>query len=142
MLAFNTTAWSVSDGALGDWVPVGDGSSLTAAVNRLRTTVPTSGTSLYNAFDAVSAMDPKPDNIYLITDGMPTQGKSAPGSEKMIKPNDRLKFFSQALSRLPGKIPVNILLYPMDGDPDAAGYFWRLAIDSDGSFMTPSSDWP
>jgi hypothetical protein len=30
----------------------------------------------------------------------------------------------------------------MDGDPDAAGYFWRLAIDSDGSFMTPSSDWP
>jgi len=142
MLAFNTTAWSVVEGASGDWVPVGDGSKLTAAVNRLRTTVPTSGTSLYNAFDAVSAMNPKPDNIYLITDGLPTQGKSAPANEKMIRPNDRMKFFSQALSRLPGKIPVNVLLYPMDGDPDAAGYFWRLAIDSDGSFMTPSSDWP
>jgi hypothetical protein len=142
ILAFNTTAWSVVEGANNDWVPVGDGASLTAAVNRLRTTVPASGTSLYNVFDAISAMDPKPDNIYLITDGLPTQGKSAPAKEKMIKPNDRMKFFSQALSRLPGKIPVNILLYPMDGDPDAAGYFWRLAIDSKGSFMTPSSDWP
>jgi multidrug efflux pump subunit AcrA (membrane-fusion protein) len=142
ILAFNTTAWSVVDGSQGGWEPVGDATRLTAAVNRLRTTVPKSGTSLYNVFDAVVAMNPQPDNIYLLTDGLPTQGKSPPGSEKLVRPQDRAKFFEQARSHLPGKIPVNVLLYPMDGDPDAAGYFWRLAIDTRGSFMTPAEDWP
>jgi len=46
------------------------------------------------------------------------------------------------MGQLPGGIPVNVLLYPMDGDPEAAGYLWRLAIDTKGSFMTPSEDWP
>ena len=43
MLAFNTKAWSVVEGTGSAWVPVGDGSTLTAAVNRLRATVPASG---------------------------------------------------------------------------------------------------
>jgi hypothetical protein len=142
VLAFNETAWSVVEGSNNDWVKVGDGDKLTAAVNRLRTTVPESGTSLYNVFDAVDKMDPKPDNVYLLTDGLPTQGKNAPGSEKMVNPRSRLKYYDQALSRLPPKVPVNVLMFPMDGDPDAAGFLWRLAIDSRGSFMTPSEDWP
>jgi hypothetical protein len=87
-------------------------------------------------------MDPKPDNIYLITDGLPTQGNKPPARERLIKPGDRLKFYNQAVGLLSRRIPVNVLLYPMDGDPEAAGYFWRLAIDTDGSFMTPSEDWP
>jgi hypothetical protein len=142
IVAFNTSPWSVVDVPKGKWASVGDGDKLTAAINRLRTTIPKSGTSLYNVFDMVNNMDRKPDNIYLLTDGLPTQGKTSPGKEKMIKPGNRLKFFGQAVNQLPGGIPVNILLYPMDGDPDAAGHFWRLAIDSRGSFMTPSRDWP
>lgn len=142
IMAFNTRAWSVVEGSGGGWEAVGDGKRLTGAVNRLRTTVPSSGTSLYNVFAAVAALNPLPDNIYLLTDGLPTQGSSPPGAEKLVRPQERAKFFDQALSKLPGKVPVNVLLYPMDGDPDAAGYFWRLAIDSRGSFMTPSEDWP
>jgi hypothetical protein len=142
IMAFNTSPWSVISGSGGKWAKVGDGDKLTAAINRLRTTVPESGTSLYNAFDVINKMERKPDNIYLLTDGLPTQGRDAPGSETFVKPNSRLKFFSQAMDRLPGGIPVNILLYPMDGDPDAAGHFWRMAIDTRGSFMTPSQDWP
>jgi F0F1-type ATP synthase membrane subunit b/b' len=139
IMAFNTKAWDVGSGG---WQPVGDGKKLTSAINRLRTTVPQAGTSLYNAFGAINDMDPKPDNIYLLTDGLPTQGKNTPDKEKLVRPDNRLKFFDQALDQLPRGIPVNVLLYPMDGDPDAAGYFWRLAIDSRGSFMTPSRDWP
>ncbi|MDP6149611.1 MAG: VWA domain-containing protein [Gammaproteobacteria bacterium] len=142
MLAFNTTAWSVVEGSGGDWVDVGDGSELTAAVNRLRTTIPRSGTSLYNAFVAINRLVPKPDNIYLLTDGLPTQSKSPPSAERMIRPSSRVKYFTEALEQLPKKIPVNVLLYPMDGDPEAPGYLWRLAIDTRGSFMTPSRDWP
>ncbi len=141
IFAFNTRAWSVVGDSM-DWQPVGDGTKLTSAVNRLRTVVPESGTSLYNVFDAVTRMKPKPDNIYLLTDGLPTQGKSPPNKEKLVKPNERFKNFNQAVKLLSGETPVNVLLFPMDGDPDAAGYFWRLAIDTRGSFMTPSEDWP
>jgi hypothetical protein len=34
------------------------------------------------------------------------------------------------------------MLLPMDGDPDAAGYFWELAVASGGSLLTPARDWP
>jgi hypothetical protein len=142
LLAFNTKTWSVVDGSGGKWVSVADGKQLTAAVNRLRTTVPASGTSLYQAFDAVAKMERKPDNIYLLTDGLPTQGRNPPSDERMVTPQSRVKFFIEALEHLPGKIPVNVMLYPMDGDPEASGYLWRLAIDTRGSFMTPSQDWP
>jgi len=139
VMAFNTRAWDVSDGK---WQPVGDGKRLSAAINRLRTTVPDKGTSLYNAFTAIQKMDVRPDNVYLLTDGLPTQGSKTLSKEKLITPDNRAKYFGQAVGQLPGGVPVNVLLFPMDGDPDAAGYFWRLAIDSRGSFMTPASDWP
>ncbi|MGI9290346.1 MAG: VWA domain-containing protein [Gammaproteobacteria bacterium] len=139
IMAFNTKAWDVGSGG---WQRVGDGKRLTSAINRLRTTVPQAGTSLYNAFAAINDIEPKPDNIYLLTDGLPTQGKNTPDKEKLVRPENRLKFLDQALDQLPRGIPVNIMLFPMDGDPEAAGLFWRLAIDTRGSFMTPSEDWP
>jgi len=90
----------------------------------------------------MQSMETRPDNIYLLTDGLPTQGRKTPDKEKLIRPDNRIKFFNQAMDQLPGGVPVNVLMFPMDGDPDAAGLFWRLAIDTRGSFMTPSSDWP
>jgi len=43
---------------------------------------------------------------------------------------------------LPTRIPVNIILYHMEGDPDAASAYWRLAMVTRGSFFSPSRDWP
>jgi hypothetical protein len=87
-------------------------------------------------------MDPPPDNIFLLTDGLPTQGKNSPSKPEQIKPARRAKFFADAIKELPKRVPVNVLLYPMDGDPAAAGIFWNLARNSRGSFLTPSRDWP
>ena len=39
-------------------------------------------------------------------------------------------------------MPVNVILFPMEGDPMASPAFWKLAMASRGSFMTPSSAWP
>jgi len=142
MFAFNNEAWTLVEGSDGDWVPVGEGKELSAAVNRLKVTVPQSGTSLYNAFAALSKLSPKPDNIYLLTDGLPTQSRVPPVREKLIRPTDRFKYFQAARNQLPIRVPVNVILFPMDGDPAAAGHFWRLAIDTRGSFLTPSADWP
>jgi hypothetical protein len=87
-------------------------------------------------------MDPLPDNVYLLTDGLPTQGKKPPLKPEMVKSEGRIKLFSQAAKELPAKVPVNVLLFPMDGDPAAAGLFWQLALATRGSFLTPSRDWP
>jgi hypothetical protein len=34
------------------------------------------------------------------------------------------------------------MLFPIEGDPAAAAAFWSLAINTKGSFITPSRDWP
>jgi len=54
----------------------------------------------------------------------------------------RSRFFSQAIQEIPRGIPVNIILAPMEGDPLAAASFWQLAAATQGSFMSPSKDWP
>ncbi|MCL4790657.1 MAG: VWA domain-containing protein [Gammaproteobacteria bacterium] len=139
---FNEQARSVVAGSDGTWLEAGAAGTLEQAVKALRSVVPEKGTSLGNAFSALQQLKPAPDNIYLLTDGLPTQGKQAPGGVTQVKPAQRATFFNQAVRELPGRAPVNVLLYPMDGDPDAAGFFWRLAIATKGSFLTPSRDWP
>ena len=38
--------------------------------------------------------------------------------------------------------PVNIVLLPMEGDPAAPTYFWRLAQATGGAFLSPPWGWP
>lgn len=139
---FNEEAGTIVAGSDGSWIEVTDGSELTAAVEALRTTIPDKGTSLYHAFKAIKAMDPLPDNVYLLTDGLPTQGRTPPSKPELVKAEARIKLFSQATKELPARVPVNVLLFAMDGDPAAAGLFWQLALATHGSFLSPSRDWP
>ena len=77
----------------------------------------------------------------MITDGLPTQGNKKKNNVT-ITASDRMKLFQESLKELPSRIPVNILLFPMEGDPFAAASYWKLAISTKGSFMSPSRDWP
>jgi hypothetical protein len=108
----------------------------------LRKTVPKDGTSLENAFIAMSALNPRPDNVILITDGLPTQGTSAPLIKKTIDGDDRLKLFERAIAKYPKAVPLNVILMPMEGDPSAPSAFWLASRRTGGSFMSPSKDWP
>ena len=137
---FNTTARPILSGTDGTWLGARDG-KLDQAVANLRGTAPEGGTSLQAAFAAAAAMSPPPDNILLLTDGLPTQGLAAP-SGRTVSGKERLRIFDRAIRALPRGVPVNILLYPMEGDPMAAPAFWKLAIATQGSFLTPSKDWP
>jgi hypothetical protein len=103
--------------------------------------VPADGTSLYNAFAVAGKLSPRPDNILLITDGLPTQGRDRPGGTT-VSAAERLVLFGKAAGVLPAGIPVNTLLLPMEGDAYAAAAFWRLAVDTGGAFITPARDWP
>ena len=138
--AFNTRAEPVVAGSDGKWLEVSDRAQLNGAIDSLGKLVPAEGTNLAAAFEVAQKLSPKPDNIYLITDGLPTQGQSASGAKASGR--DRLKYYNQALRVLPDGIPVNVILAPMEGDPMAASAFWKLAVATRGAFLAPSRDWP
>jgi hypothetical protein len=54
----------------------------------------------------------------------------------------RLDLFQNALRRIPAQVPINVIMFPMEGDPMAAAAFWNLARTSGGSYLSPSRDWP
>jgi hypothetical protein len=140
--AFNTQARALVPGSDGQWLDAGDAQALSGVLRELRKTVPQDGTSLENAFKAVLTLSPRPDNIILVTDGLPTQGESAPAVRRTIDGEGRLKLFEKAIGRLPAGVPVNVILLPMEGDPLAPGAFWTLARRSNGAFLSPARDWP
>ncbi|UCD65997.1 MAG: VWA domain-containing protein [Deltaproteobacteria bacterium] len=138
---FNTEAFPLLPETSGKWIPVTDGVMLGKVVGAMNDQVPASGTSLAKGFKAAAGMLPRPDNILLITDGLPTQG-SGKSLKKAVPGEQRVKYFQKAVKLLPKNIPVNTILFPMEGDPMAAVLFWKLAVDTGGSFLTPTSDWP
>lgn len=141
LYTFNTSAEPAIAGTDGLWLAVNDRKQLDQAVDRVKSIVPNGGTSLENLFSSINDFEPQPDNILLITDGLPTQGQK-PGSNSKVSGEQRLKLFNVALRQLPRGIPVNVILAPMEGDPLAAGAFWKLALATNGSFLSPSPDWP
>jgi hypothetical protein len=138
---FDTRARPVLEGTDGVWLEAKDAMQLGKAVAVLRQTAPIGGTSLHHAFAAAKAMNPRPDNIILLTDGLPTQGEKPP-RRKTISGKDRLRLLERSLDALPRRVPVNTILFPMEGDPMASPAFWKVAMATRGSMMTPSSDWP
>jgi hypothetical protein len=139
--AFNTVANSVVPGTDGRWLDSSKAADLAAALAGARTIAPEGGTSLHRAFNVASHMSPRPDSIILVTDGLPTQGLTAVLAGQVTS-DEREALFNSAVASLPKAIPVNTLLFPIEGDPLAAVSFWKLAIKSKGSFITPSRDWP
>lgn len=141
VIAFNTEADYALPETAGRWLEVADSAQIERVSQSIRDRLPTGGTSLINAFGLLSQFSTAPDNIFIITDGLPTQGDKAPRRNTVSGP-ERLNLFRAAVRTLPAKTPVNIILSPMEGDPAAASEFWRLAQDTGGSFMAPAKDWP
>jgi hypothetical protein len=140
--AFNTQAQPVLAGTTGKWQNADDPKQRSANLEALGLLVPQDGTSLANAFSAMRTMSPMPDQVVLITDGLPTQGKSA-GLRRYINAEGRERLFDEAVADdLPRKVPIDIVLLPMKGDLPAAHHFWQLARLTDGSLLMPSKDWP
>jgi hypothetical protein len=138
---FNETARPLIAGTDGNWLNAGEVDKLNQTVEQMHKLVPQKGTSLMNAFKAIKAMKPAPDNIFLLADSLPTMGAKKPWG-KRVSGKKRLAYFNDAIDTLPARVPVNIILYPMEGDPAAAVAFWKLAKNTRGSFFCPSKDWP
>jgi hypothetical protein len=138
---FNAEAFPAVPETEGEWLDAADSLQLEEAVDGLREFAPEGGTSLENAIAVLQGFTEKPDNLFLLTDGLPTQGKSPP-TAAMVSGEQRRRNFLSAVGQLPVGIPVNTILFPMEGDPEAAALFWQFAIATRGALVAPSRDWP
>lgn len=139
--SFNTEAKPVLDGSDGVWLEVGDGKQLDEAIRILRRTVPQDGTNMLDAFKVIGRLNPRPDNVILLVDGLPTMNTKET-ARGFVTGQERLRLHYEAEAQVPSGVPINILLYPMEGDYNASIAYWLLAYRSGGSFMSISKDWP
>ncbi|MDC3267651.1 VWA domain-containing protein, partial [bacterium] len=138
---FNEELESVLSGDRDNWQEVADRDQLNTAIDNVKEIVPEKGTNLEQVFKAVANMSPRPDNIFLITDGLPTLSDRG-SRDALVTPSQRIELYEEAIEELPQGIPVNVVLLPLEGDPSAAAAYWQLAQYTSGSFISPSKDWP
>jgi len=138
---FNVKTNAVLSDTKGKWLDSNDPRVVQQVLTATRNIVPSDGTSLVNALLAARMINPQPDQIILITDGLPTQG-SVPPSRKFINVREREKLFDDAMKTMNKDMPMDVVLLPMKGDLLAAHAYWRLARRTGGSYVIPSRDWP
>lgn len=140
LYGFGETVTPALEGTKGEWLEVADRDRLDEAVRAVLRTTPGGGTDFGRMFAALAELSPPPDNVFLITDGLPTA--DAGGAEGLVTPRDRMALYEDAVEELPEGVPVNVILMPLEGDPSAAAAFWQLAQSTYGAFLSPSADWP
>lgn len=141
MYTFNRKTQSILPALSGKWLDRKDDSTLVKVVKNLRQLQPQGGANFEQAALASRKLSPFPDNIILITDGLPTIGNTQP-SGTVVSHAARMAMFNVAQRELPFGVPINIILLPMSGDPSAASLYWQLACRTNGSFICPASNWP
>ena len=141
VILFNESAFFVLDENDASWKRTANKDELREVTEQIRGITPDAGTSLHRAFSKLTELREGPDNIFLVTDGLPTLGNQ-PSKGGQVSSRERKKYFREAKKLLPIGVPVNVILLPMRGDPEAAKEFWQLAEETKGSLMAPASDWP
>lgn len=124
-----------------DWLPTSS-EMLTRVTVGLDRIVPDGGTNLERAFRQIHDLSPSPDNVIVLTDGLPTRGDSAGLPSTQVSGPDRLRAFQLAERAIPSGVPVNVILFYLEGDPEASSSYWSLASRHDGSFFSPADSWP
>jgi len=151
LIYFNDSAKTMNSGS---WMTAGDGEAIKTLYRELDTIVPEGGTNLQKGLKAVAKYDAT--DLYVITDGLPTAGDSRYGSlnpfascssllgkGSTISGECRVKLFRQTVqdSSLQ-KSKINVILLPIEGDPDAVNEFWRWASPTGGLVISPAENWP
>lgn len=100
---------------------------------------PAGGANLERAFRYVAGQ--QPDNIILLVDGLPTLSEKYQAPPQATETH-RLLMMRAAMDQFPRGSRLNVLLFPMAGDPGAAAHYWKYAATYKGSMITPAASWP
>ncbi|MDD9886973.1 MAG: VWA domain-containing protein [Gammaproteobacteria bacterium] len=151
VIVFNGAARTLGAAA---WNNSQDRAALGALFGEIEKLVPSGATNLQAGLNELRKLRPRATNIYLITDGLPTKGVTRPsflsscrsifGKSSNISGECRAKLFRAALQSSPptGGEKVNVILFPLEGDPAAAPNFWNWAAVTGGLMLTPAAGWP
>ena len=127
-------------------------------VTNLIRVVPSGATNLGSALKKIAELSPLPNSLYVITDGLPTKGlksyskleifnncQSIRSASNKITGECRVKLFWQSVNDFQNNykdIVTNVILLPLEGDPEAAPNYWLWTAKSGGTLLVPSKDWP
>lgn len=133
-----------------------DAAALEAVLRALDEIVPSGATNLHAGLKALYAQ--QPTNVYVVTDGLPTQGASGYkslnpfaacsalwGGAGTISGDCRRALFRHTVNETKppaGLSAVNVVLLPIEGDPEAAVEYWLWTAASGGLLITPADTWP
>jgi hypothetical protein len=138
ILQMNEATIAVSGSAQSPYIDPYDNSALLTTLERLDKLEAVGGADLSKALHTIGQLKERPSSLLFISDGLPT----APNpSQRGLSEADRVKLFNSAMATRPN-YPFNAILFPFEGDPSAAGLFWKLSARTNGITLIPDNDWP
>ncbi len=151
VISYNSSVKSLGKS---NWMKLDNPSTLAALYKEIDTIIPQGATNLQKGLQAVSGRNAT--DLYVITDGLPTAGESRYaslnpfancssllGKAYTISGECRVKLFRQTIKDTKlGRVKVNVILLPIEGDPDAINEYWRWAALSGGLVISPAVNWP
>ena len=139
------------------WKKGADPKDAAAVLSALKQIAPEGGTNLHAAVAMMRSSSTGFSNVYLLTDGLPTQGDrgrirtissffsgcaSITGNAKKISGKCRVRLLNDIVASYRERAKVNVILLPLEGDSYAAGAFWQWTARSDGLLISPEHSWP
>ncbi len=151
VISYNSSVKSLGKS---NWMKLDNPSTLAALYKEIDTIIPQGATNLQKGLQAVSGRNAT--DLYVITDGLPTAGESRYaslnpfancssllGKASTISGECRVKLFRQTIKETNlSRVKVNVILLPIEGDPDAINEYWRWAALSGGLVISPAVNWP
>lgn len=140
-----------------DWEKKGDPNFSAATLeSNLRRKLPAGPTDLHTALEIAGKIKPAPQQIMLITDGLPTKpGKTRLSRIKrcppdrsnqtpLVSPICRQEIFNHAVRQHKRKIErirLDVILLKLEGDSNAVYNYWTLSSSHGGRLLTPVPGW-
>lgn len=151
VISYNASTQSLGKS---NWMRTDTPTVLNAVFKELDSIVPEGATNLQKGLQVVSRLGAT--DLYVITDGLPTVGESRYaslnpfagcssllGKSSTISGECRVKLFRQSIKdSSPRGLKVNVILLPLEGDPDAINEYWAWAAQSGGLVISPAVNWP
>ena len=141
-ITFNEEPYEL--GTNSKWIYKSESAALKDIKNSLLKIVPEKGTNLMRPFELI--LDDGVDSVYVVTDGLPTQGKGRRcENDNLISGECRRLIFFDSINLLKknnNRIKINFILLPIEGDIMAPYFLSDIAKSSNGCFIAPPRDWP
>jgi len=152
VVAYNNTARVLGGSG---WLNGRDASSIQKLYREIDKLVPTGSTNLQLGLQKVATLGPT--DMYVVTDGLPTAGQSRYsslnpfsacssllGKSSNISGDCRVKLFRQSIAESSPKagVKINVILLPIEGDPQASPEYWAWSASTGGLLISPALSWP